>query len=294
MQPRELLLALAVVLLWGGSFTVIKLGLQDMPPMLLGALRYLLSALPAVLWFARPQVPLRWWVAYGLTVGVGQFALLFGSVRLGMPAGVASVVLQTQAFFTMLFAAALLGERVLPSGLAGLALAAAGLGLLVQPTFHAGGAISPWAYLLAVAAAASWAASNIVLRKAQGSVERFDLMAFIVWTSLIPPLPFAALSVALGERIAWQGIWPDLSGMAWLSVAYLAIGGTLVGNGIFSHLVTKYPVGRVASLTLLVPVAGLSIAMFVAGETLSGQQWLACSLVCLALVLTLRPAAGSR
>lgn len=289
MLPRDLALALGVILLWGGSFTVIKLGLQDIPPMLLGALRYLLSAFPALLWFARPKVPWRWWLAYGVTVGVGQFAFLFWAVRMGLPAGVASVALQMQAFFTALFAAIFLGEPLRGHQFAGLLLAVLGLGLLMQPALQAGDAISPFAYPLVLAAAASWAASNIVLRKAAKSVVDFDLMAFIVWTSLVPPLPFALLSLMLGERVEWHGVWPVLSGAAWLAVGYLAIGGTLLGNGLFSHLLTKYPAGRIASLTLMVPVAGLSIATLVAGETLTGQQWTACGLVCMALVITMWP-----
>lgn len=288
MPPRELLLALSVVMLWGGSFTVIKLGLQDMPPMLLGALRYLLSAFPALLWFARPKVPLRWWLAYGLTVGVGQFAFLFLAVRLGLPAGVASVALQTQAFFTMVFAAVFLGETLRRQQLAGLVLAAGGLALLAQAAMAPGATVPALAWLLVLLAAACWAASNIVLNKAARSVPRFDLMAFIVWTSLVPPLPFALLSWALDEQVTWHGIWPQLSGIAWLSIAYLALGGTLLGNGIFSRLLTRYPAGRISAFTLLVPVAGLSIAHLVIGESLGPTQWLACGLVVLGLVVTTR------
>lgn len=283
MQPREVALALAVVLLWGGSFTVIKLGLQDVPPMLLGALRYLLSAFPAVLWFARPRVPWRWWIAYGLTVGVGQFALLFWAVRLGLPAGVASVALQTQAFFTMVFAAAFLGEALRPRQVAGLLVAAAGLALVAQPALHQAGAVAPWAYVLVLGAAASWAASNIVLRKAAEGSTDFDQMAFIVWTSLVPPLPFALLSWLLGEPVEWNGALPQLSGMGWLSVAYLAVGGTLLGNGIFSALLTRYPAGRIASFTLLVPLVGLSTASLATGESLLSIQWGGCGLVVLGL-----------
>lgn len=294
MQPREVALALGVVLLWGGSFTVIKVGLHDVPPMLLGALRYLLSAFPALLWFARPRVPWRWWVAYGLTVGVGQFALLFWAVRLGLPAGVASVALQTQAFFTMLFAALFLREPLRRRQLAGLVLAAAGLALLAQPALHGADAVSPWAYVLVLGAAACWALSNIVLRKAAASVPRFDLMAFIVWTGLVPVLPFALLSWASGEVVAWQGLVPRLQPLGWLAVAYLAFGGTLLGNGIFSWLLTRYPAGRIASFTLLVPVAGLTVANVAGGESLGGLQWFGCGLVTMGLVVTMRNPAARR
>lgn len=294
MRQRDLGLALLVVLVWGASFTVIKLGLKDTPPMLLGALRYLLSAFPALLWFARPQVPWRWWLAYGLTVGLGQFAFLFLAVRLGLPAGVASVALQTQAFFTLFFAHIFLGEPLRARHLGDMLLAASGLCLLAQPVLADGQNVSLWAYLLVLAAAASWAVSNIVLNKAARSVPNFDLMGFIVWTSLVPTLPFALLSWGLGETIQWRNGLPMLTSMAWLSVAYLAVGGTLVGNGVFSFLLTRYPAGRMASFTLLVPVAGLAIASLVLDESLSNLQWLGCSLVVLGLVVRFRQTASPR
>jgi len=112
MSPRDLLLALVVIVVWGLNFVVIMVGLQDVPPMLLGALRFLLAALPAVFFIRPPRVPLRWLLAYGLTISLGQFAFLFSAMKVGMPAGLASLVLQSQAFFTLFFAALLLGERV--------------------------------------------------------------------------------------------------------------------------------------------------------------------------------------
>src|SRR3989338_527551 len=112
MQPKDLLLALVVIIVWGMNFVVIKIGLDNMPPMLLGALRFLLAAFPAILFIRRPQIPLRWLLAYGLTISLGQFAFLFYAMSVGMPAGLASLVLQSQAFFTLLFAALFLDERL--------------------------------------------------------------------------------------------------------------------------------------------------------------------------------------
>ena len=109
MSPKDLLLALVVIIVWGLNFVVIKIGLHDMPPMLLGALRFMLAAFPAILFIRRPQIPLRWLLAYGLTISLGQFAFLFYAMSVGMPAGLASLVLQSQAFFTLLFAALFLG-----------------------------------------------------------------------------------------------------------------------------------------------------------------------------------------
>ncbi|WP_372868578.1 EamA family transporter, partial [Pseudomonas sp.] len=130
MSPKDLLLALVVIIVWGLNFVVIKIGLHDMPPMLLGALRFMLAAFPAVLFIKRPQIPLRWLLLYGLTISLGQFAFLFYAMSVGMPAGLASLVLQSQAFFTLLFAALFLGERLRLANLFGLLVAAAGLLLI--------------------------------------------------------------------------------------------------------------------------------------------------------------------
>jgi O-acetylserine/cysteine efflux transporter len=277
-----------VVMVWGGSFTVIKLGLQDMPPMLLGCMRYLLSAFPALLWFARPKVALRWWLAYGLTVGVGQFAFLFLAVRHGLPAGVASVALQTQAFFTLVFARFFLHEPFRARQIVGLLVATPGLLLVATSAGASGAVIEPVAYLLVLASAVCWAGSNIVLNKAAASVKRsdFHLMGFIVWTSLVPPLPFALLSWLMGE--SWPLAWEAglLSPLAWGSIVYLAVGGTLLGNGIFSDLMTRHPTGRIAPFTLLVPVFGLSLAALILHEQLSASQWLGCLLVGCGLAIT--------
>ena len=114
MTPKDLLLALLVIVVWGLNFVVIKVGLHGMPPMLMGALRFMLAAFPAILFVRRPQVPLRWMLAYGMTISLGQFAFLFYAMYVGMPAGLASLVLQSQAFFTLFFAA--LFPQFVPAG----------------------------------------------------------------------------------------------------------------------------------------------------------------------------------
>lgn len=289
MPARDILLALSFVLVWGMSFTVIKLGLQDVPPMLMGALRYVLSAFPALLFVPRPRVALRWWFAYGLTVGVGQFALLFLAIHHGLPAGIASIALQSQSFFTLIFAALFLRERLHWPHCIGLAIAAGGLSLLAGgPTGTAAGA--SWIGLFLVfGAAAFWGLSNIVVRMAADSVpagQRFDLMGFIVWAALIPPIPFMILSVWLeGGAPAIAHALEHLSPMAMGSIAYLAFAGTLYGSGVFSVLLTRHPTGRVAPFTLLVPVIGLITAWIVLDERFSLWQWFGCLLVLLGLVV---------
>ena len=265
MSPRDLLLALIVVIAWGVNFVVIKVGLHGVPPMLLGALRFMLAAFPAIFFVKRPQLPWRWLLAYGVTISLGQFAFLFSAMYVGMPAGLASLVLQAQAFFTLIFAAFFLHERFRLPNVAGLLIAAAGLAVIGMQGGHA---MTLAGFLLTLCAACSWALGNIVTKK----VGKVDLVGLVVWGSLIPPLPFLALSYALEgpQRIA--AALSGISAMSIFAIVYLAFIATLIGYGLWSRLLSRYPAGQVAPFSLLVPIVGLASASLFLDERLSGAQ----------------------
>ncbi|ERI51987.1 membrane protein, partial [Pseudomonas sp. EGD-AK9] len=272
MSPKDLLLALLVIVVWGLNFVVIKLGLHEMPPMLLGALRFLLAAFPAILFVRRPQVPLRWLLAYGLTISLGQFACLFYAMHVGMPAGLASLVLQSQAFFTLFFAALLLGERLRASNLLGLLVAAAGLALI---GLQGGQAMTLAGFALTIGAAAMWALGNIVTRK----LGRVNLVGLVVWGSLVPPLPFLGLSLWLEGPAAIESALRGFGVEALLVLAYLAFAATILGYGLWSRLLSRYPASQVAPFSLLVPVVGIGSAALLLGERLGALQLVGASLV---------------
>src|SRR5215213_459563 len=184
------LVALLVTALWGLSFVVIKLGVGTTPPLLLAALRFLFAAVPAVFFVPRPKTDWTNVVAYGFFLGVAQFGLLFAAIAIGMPASLASVVMQAQVFFTILFAAIFMGERPWPHQIVGGLVAAFGLVLIAWPRMTGGGA-GP--FLMTVVAAASWGVANIVSKRA----GRVDMLGFIVWSSLVAPLPLLGLSLWL-------------------------------------------------------------------------------------------------
>ncbi|XUW87855.1 EamA family transporter [Burkholderia sp. M6-3] len=265
MSPRDLLLALIVVIAWGVNFVVIKVGLHGVPPMLLGALRFMLAAFPAIFFVKRPQLPWRWLLAYGTTISLGQFAFLFSAMYVGMPAGLASLVLQAQAFFTLIFAAFFLHERFRLPNVAGLLIAAAGLAVIGMQGGHA---MTLAGFLLTLCAACSWALGNIVTKK----VGKVDLVGLVVWGSLIPPLPFLALSYALEgpQRIA--AALSGISAMSIFAIVYLAFIATLIGYGLWSRLLSRYPASQVAPFSLLVPIVGLASASLFLDERLSGAQ----------------------
>ena len=122
MSPRDIALAVAVATVWGVNFVVIEVGLEGEPPLLLSALRFGLAGL-AVFVLGPPRVPIRYVVAVGIILCVGKFSLLFVGMDRGMPAGLSSLVLQSQVVFTVLFAVLLLGERPRPVQLVGIAIA---------------------------------------------------------------------------------------------------------------------------------------------------------------------------
>jgi O-acetylserine/cysteine efflux transporter len=283
MQPKDRLLALAIVCVWGVNFVVIKVGLAGVPPMLLGALRFCLVVFPAIFFIPRPRVPLRMLLAYGMTISLGQFAFLFYAMAVGMPAGLASLVLQSQVFFTVGIAALWLGEPVRWHNLAGMLVSACGLVLIGSgaATGTAPGGMSIAGFLLTLCGAACWASGNIVSKK----IGPVDLLGLVVWAALIPIVPFALLSLWFEGPARIAASLAHVSGAAVFAVLYLAFAATIFGYTMWGRLLTRYPASQVAPLTLLVPVVGLLAAHGLLGEDLSLAQWAGAAVVMAGLLL---------
>lgn len=271
MSRKDGFLALLVVVAWGLNFVVIKVGLHHMPPLLLAGLRFLLVAFPAIFFVARPKVPLTLLLGYGLTISFGQFAFLFCAIKFGMPAGLASLVLQAQAFFTMALGAFVFSERLQRKQLAGIALAIIGVLVLIEASLN-GQHIAMSGFMLTLAAAFSWACGNIFNKKTMQHSPRPAVMSLVVWSALIPILPFLLSSLLLegAAHITQSLITIDMTTI--LSLLYLAFVATILGYGIWGALLGRYETWRVAPLSLLVPVVGLASAAVLLGETLTGMQ----------------------
>ena len=266
--------ALVVVVVWGLNFVVLKWGLATLSPLVLCALRFLAASLPFLL-FVRPPRHLSWGVmaAYGLVQGVGQFGLLFTGMQLGMPAGMSSVVLQTQAFITMLMAAALLGETPHRWQWLGLCIAIGGLVFIGAAHGDGASGMTLAGFLLTVGAAAMWAGSNLLTRVAarQGPYEP---VSFIVWSSVFPIVPLLLLACVVDGTEAVVQQLRGLGGRELGVVAYLALLSTLLGYGLWTRLLQRYAASTVAPLSLLVPVVGLLSAMLLLGERPTAWQWM--------------------
>lgn len=280
MHPRHLLAASGIVAIWGFNFVVIKFGLKDLPPLLLCALRFTLAALPAVFFVKKPDVPLRTIAIYGLVMFGIQFAFLFGGMNLGVSAGLASLILQLQAFMTIGLSACLLGERPSRFQIGGALLAFSGIALVVG---NVGGDVSALGLSAVILAALAWACGNL-LAKRMGKVNMF---ALVIWGSLVVPIPLfmLALLVEGPERIV-----ESFSRITWTSIgaiAYLVYPTTLLGFAVWNRLLGLYPAASVAPLTLLVPVFGMVSSVAALGEELQPWKVMAFCLVILGLCVNL-------
>ena len=256
---RDCLLAALVAVLWGFNFVVIDWGMGDVPPLLFLALRFVLVAVPAVLLIRRPAVRWRVLAAIGLTMSLGQFALLYVALAFGMPPGLAGLVLQAQVIFTILLGAGVLGERptrrqALGVGVGSVALLVVGLGR--------GGDVPLLALSLTVLAALSWAFGNTVVRAAKVTAG----LSVTVWSAIFVPVPALLLSLAVDGP---GGVVDGLEAFGWraaASTAYTAVLASLVGYSLFNSLLARWPSSAVVPWILLVPVVAMVSAWLLLGE----------------------------
>ena len=266
MKPRDIALAVAVAAVWGVNFVVIDIGLDHFPPLLFSALRFTLAAFPAVLFVGRPPARWRWVIAVALALGVVKFSLLFAGMAAGMPAGLSSLVLQSQAVFTMGFAVLLLRERPGRYQLAGLVVAALGIGVVA--TRLGGGGLPAGAFGLVLGAAVAWGLSNVATRQAAPT----DTLRFMVWVSAVAAAPLAVLSLLVegpaADLAALRAIDPAAVG----ALLFVALISTLAGFGAWGALIRRYGATTVAPFSMLVPVFGIASAALFLGERVHGTD----------------------
>ncbi|GAA4047427.1 EamA family transporter [Arthrobacter methylotrophus] len=273
MNIRHSALAVLVAVLWGLNFVAIDFGLHpasgngsngsggaaNVPPLLFVAMRFVLVVFPCIFFVRKPDVSWKAIIGVGLFMSAGQFGLLYLGMALGMPAGLASLVLQAQVLLTVLLAARFLGERPSKRQLTGVVLGVAGLALVAVGR----SLVAPVVPLMIVLAAAlSWAAGNIIARKAKAASG----LGLVVWSGAVVPLPLAALSLMVDGPAAVVGTLTNLQPATILSALYTAVFASLVGYGIWNRLLSLYPSSAVVPFTLLVPVVGMTAAWLLISE----------------------------
>ncbi|BBB67441.1 O-acetylserine/cysteine exporter [Undibacterium sp. YM2] len=261
MKPTHILAALIAVITWGINFVVIKIGLQGLPPVLFTASRFIFSALPLVFFVSFPKTSWKWVVAYGMFQFAFQFTLLFCGIKLGFPAGLASLVMQLQAFITMGLAVVIMGEKPQFVQVLGALIALSGMALVAM---HLEAQATIIGFLLVVAGAVCWSIANIVTKK----IGVVNPLAMVVWGSAIASPPLLLASYMMEGMDAWQAAYAQLNWTSIGAIAYQSYPNTIVGFGIWSWLMRKYPAATIAPFTLLVPVVGMVTASIVLNETL--------------------------
>ncbi len=292
-SSRDYLSALAVVVIWGLNFIFMKFALRDFTPFQMGAARYVFAVFPLIFFIKRPNMDVKWLLYYGLFQGVGQFGFLFVGLKLGMTAALASVLMQTQVFFTAIFSFVLLKEKPSRSLQIGLLLAAAGLACFamnyIAPQAINTSSTTLLGLIFCVLGASMWSASNIVVRKAQQSLTKdtsFDAVAFLVWSSVVPIIPFIALTLLLDpEPTRWR--WLAAPWSSWVSVAFLGWVATIIAYAMWTQLLKCHPANRVAPFSLGVPVVGITAGMLILGEQITTWQWGGIAFVVAALLMVM-------
>jgi O-acetylserine/cysteine efflux transporter len=286
-QPRHVALAVVLSVIWGLNFVVIAVGLTGFPPLLMAALRFFIAAIPA-LFLPRPAVSWRMLIALSFTLFVAQFGLLFPSMTLGMPPGLASIVDQTQAFFTIGIAIAILGERPTARQFAGAGLTLAGLAVIAMTI--GGNGVTAVGLALTLASAVFWAIGNVILRRLDPEV---DMLPLVSWMALIAVLPLLLLSLLLEGPARMAHAFHSATWLTGGAILYIAVLSTLFGYGAWGRLLRRYPAAVAAPFSLLVPVSGTISAAFLLHETfgplrLAGMVLIMAGLA--VLVLRRRPA----
>ena len=269
-----------MVAVWGTNFVIITVALHALPPLLLGVLRFALALLPAVFFIARPAVPWHKLAAYGVLIGAGQFGLLYLALNGHIAPGLASLVIQTQVFFTIGLAIVADGERVRPHQWLALGMAGAGIVLIAANT---GGDTTLTGLALVLVAALSWACGNQVAR----SMGRVQMLGVVVWSSAFALPPLLALSLwfegpaRMAEGLAAAGV------AVWAAVVWQAVGNTLFGYAAWGWLLARHPAATVAPMALLVPVFGMGASALLLAEALPLWKLGAAALVMAGLALNL-------
>lgn len=281
MTPAHLALVLAVVIIWGLTFVATRWALDDFSPPQLTALRFLIAAAPALV-LARPPVPWRTLIPVGLTLFLGQFLLQFFGIALGMPPGLAAVVVQTQALFTILFAALALGERPSRREWTGTAVAFAGLAVI---GLTVGRDLTLIGLALCALSAVSWGVGNVLVKR----LPPVDMLRLMVWLSLIPPLPSLVLSLALDGPYALATVLATSSWLGRVSVLYIGVVATILGYAIWGALLRRYPAATVTPFALLIPFVAAYASSLAFGERFGSLRLAGMALVLLGLAVIVAP-----
>jgi O-acetylserine/cysteine efflux transporter len=278
MHIRHFGLALAVALLWGANFSVMKIGMEGISPIVFSGMRSLL-VLPLLFFIPKPKVSWKIIITIGLLIGTFKLPLMLFAIHLGVATGLTSLIIQIQAFFTTLIALALFNQKPTASNWIGMCIAFTGIGLI---SIQVGGQASIPGLIVILISALFWASANLILQQRGKNV---DMLSLMVWINIVPPLPLFGTAIAI---YGWDDFEASFQNITWVSGSALLYGSLcagILGYTIWGTLLKKYPAAVVAPFSLLVPVFGISFAYFAVNETLTTASIYGCFLVIFGLIV---------
>lgn len=271
MDSRSVFASLLVVLIWGLNFSVIKFGLDELPPIMFSGLRFLIVAIPAVFFIPFPKTSVWNVIGVGVFLGVLKFSFLFVAMKSDASAGISSLLLQAQVIFTVLLSVLLLKEKITKAQCLGIAIAAIGFSLFF---FAANGNVTMTGVTMILCAALFWSISNVIMKR----IKNVNLLHFMVWASLVPPLPLFAISYLVETRDP-LAVLAATTAQSWWSVIYVGYISTLVAFAIWGWLLNHYPSASVTPFALLIPVVGMVSSSMLLNETMSHLEVLGALLI---------------
>jgi len=280
MSFKDFLIGVLITFIWGVNFSVIKLGLLSLDSFMLTGFRFMLCALPLVFFIKKPDVKMSYIISYGLIFGVGLWGMVTLGIYFGISAGVASLVLQSSVFFTIILGAIILKEKIDKSKKIGFIFALFGLALIISVT---DGSVTIVGVILVLIGAISWSVANILVKKS-GVKEMFP---FIIWSSLFSPIPLFILAYLTQGSIVYVDFFKHLDSMAIFSILFQVYPTTLIGYWVWNSLLQKYPISNVAPLSLLVPIFGLLGSFLIFNEEIGALKVLACIFIMLGLIVNI-------
>ena len=278
MTNKDFIIAILITFMWGVNFSFIKLGLASLDPFMLAGLRFFLCAIPLVFFIKKPDVKFSYIVSYGLFFGVGLWGILYLGMHFGISAGVASIVLQLGVFFTVILSYFILKEKIDIYNKIGFILALSGILLVFLVT---DGTVTLLGMLFVILSAVSWAILNIIIKKANTK----DVFAFLIWSTLFPPIPLFLLAYFMQGDIVFINFFENIDTNAIISISFQVYPTTILGYWVWNSLLTKYPVSIVSPLSLLIPIFGLLGSFVFFNEEIGIYKIVASLIILLGLVI---------
>lgn len=277
MKPVHIALAVFVTLIWGSAFAIIEIGLKGFPPIFNASLRFLSASIPLVFFFKKPEVSNRLLLLFGFNY-VCMFSLMYVGMKIGMPSGLTSLVLQTAVLFAIILSAAVLREKPTKIQLLGVFIGLSGIAIIATDEQSYTSILS---FFLVLGAAFFYGASSIIMKQA----KNVDMLALLIWGCLIPPIPLFLLSLIF-EQGQWQALI-DISFMGVFSIYYTSLLGTVLAFAIWGTLLKRYPANMIVPFNLLIPIFGILTSYILLNEHVTSKVAVACIVIFTGLILVI-------